>query len=152
MELSRMGRILLIALYGIFIAGIVGTVTLPLMLDVYTRLFRGVYSMEPGYRTFLMVFLFAVAVPGLWIIWEMIRMMRSIPLGPFVMQNVKALRRCGLLLFVISAVFLVKCFTFFTFLTMACTFLFSVCGFFAFTLGDLFHRAVTYKEENDLTI
>jgi len=152
MELSPMNRILLFALYGLFIAGILGTVTLPFMLDVYARLFRGVYSLEPGYRTFLMVFLVAVALPGLWIIGEMIRMMRSITPGPFVVQNVSALRRCGCLLFVISAVFLVKCFTFFTFLSMACTFLFLICGFFAFTLADLFDRAVTYKDENDLTI
>lgn len=145
-------RVLKISLYIIFGLGAVGTVTFPFLFDTYFGWFHGAQSISADYRTFLIVFVICVAVPGLWILMEMIWMMRSIPLGPFIMRNVLALKRCGAILLIIAAMFLVKCFTYFTFLTMACTFLFLICGFFAFTLSNLFHRAVLYKEENDLTI
>ena len=144
--------VLKVSLYIILILGILGTVTLPFMLESYAALFRGNYYMEPGYRTFIVTFMICVAIPGLWIILEMIWMLRSIPRGPFIMRNVRALSRIGVILLIITAMFLVKCFVDFSFLTMACTVLFLVCGFFAFTLSNLFRQAVIYKEENDLTI
>ncbi|MCL2203986.1 MAG: DUF2975 domain-containing protein [Defluviitaleaceae bacterium] len=152
MRESLASRTLKIALYIIFVLGIVGAVSFPFLFDFYFGLFHGAVSLSAAYRSFLMVFVLCVAVPGLWIILEMIGMMRSIPQGPFVMGNVRALKRCGVILLVIATLFLVKCFAFFTFLTMACTFLFLICGFFAFTLAHLFHQAIIYKEENDLTI
>jgi len=145
-------RVLGISLYIIFALGIFGTVTLPFMLEFYIGLFRDAYYLEPGYRAFIIPFMICVAIPGLWIILDMLRMLRSIPQGPFIMRNVRALGRMGVILLVIAALFLVKCFVYFTFLTMACTVLFLVCGFFAFTLSNLFGQAVIYKEENDLTI
>ena len=145
-------RILKVSLYVIFAFGILGTLTLPFMLDYYTRYFYDAYNMVPGYRSFILGFLIAVAIPGLWIIWEMILMMRSIAQGPFVIRNVHALNRIGVILLVISALFFAKVVYYFTFLTMACGFLFIVFGFFAFTLSSLFRQAVSYKEENDLTI
>ena len=145
-------RVLTISLYVIFFLGIIGTVTLPFMLEYYTKIFYDAYYLEYGYRTFLMIFLLCVAIPGLWIIWEMILMMRSIPLGPFIMRNVKALNRIGVILLVISALFFAKLLFYITFLTMACGILFVIFGFFAFTLSSLFRQAVLYKEENDLTI
>jgi hypothetical protein len=153
MKESLPARVLKIALYVIFAIGILGTVTFPLLFDFYFTLFHGANAaISSDYRSFLIVHVIAVAVPGLWIIAEMIRMMRSIPLGPFTLRNVRALKRCGILLLVIAALFMFKCFMYFTFLTMACAFLFVVCGFFAFTLSHLFHQALIYKEENDLTI
>ena len=145
-------RVLRTSLYIIFVAGILCTVTLPFMLDYYTLLFLNGYYLDSEFRKFIIIFIISVAIPGLWIIMEMILMLRSIPRGPFIIRNVNALRRIGVVLFIIAALFLAKCFFFFTFLTMGCVFLFSICGFFAFTLSNLFSQAVTYKEENDLTI
>jgi len=145
-------QVLKISLYVIFVLGILGTATLPFVLEFYSKIFRGIYYMEPGYRTFITAFLISVAIPGIWIVLEMIWMLRSIPQDPFIMRNVRALSRVGVILFVISGLFLVKCFVHFSFLTMACTVLFLLCGFFAFTMSNLFRQAVAYKEENDLTI
>ena len=145
-------RVLKVSLYVIFVLGIIGSATLPIMLEFYTRMFYDSYYMQPDYRTFLLVFLYAVAVPGLWIILEMIFMMRSIPQGPFIVKNVRALSRIGVILFLISTLFFAKVFYYFTFLTLACGVLFLIFGFFALTLSNLFHQAVLYKEENDLTI
>jgi len=146
------GKILKISLYVIFILGIIGTITLPFMLENYIKLFYDAYSLHPGYRTFILIFLIIVAIPGLWVVWEMILMMRSIPLGPFIMRNVSALKRIGVIMFVISAMFIAKLFVYFTFLTMACGVLFLILAFFALTMSNLFNQAVLYKEENDLTI
>ena len=145
-------RVLKVSLYIVFGLGVLGTVTLPFMLEYYVGLFYDVYYMEPGYRIFLIMFIISVAIPGLWIILEMIWMLSSIPRGPFVKRNVHALKRTGIILFVISAMFFAKCFVYITFLTMGCGFLFLICGFFAFTLSNLFRQAVIFKEENDLTI
>ena len=145
-------RVLRISLYIAFGLGLLGTSTLPFMLEYYIGFFYDAYYPEPGYRTFLIIFIMSVAVPGLWIILEMIWMLSSIPRDPFVMRNVRALSRTGIILFVISAMFFAKCFVFITFLTVGCGFLFLICAFFAFTLSNLFRQAVDYKEENDLTI
>ena len=145
-------RVLKVSLYIIFILGILGTVTLPFMLDYYFAFFRSARYLDPGYSTFITAFMVSVALPGLWIILEMIWMLRSIPQGPFIVRNVRALSRIGVILLAITAMFLIKCFVDFSFLTMACTVMFLVCGLFAFTLSNLFRQAVIYKEENDLTI
>ncbi|MCL2627387.1 MAG: DUF2975 domain-containing protein [Oscillospiraceae bacterium] len=152
MKENLASRVLTISLYAIFALGILGTATLPFMIDYYTKFFYDAYFLEAGYRTFLLIFLTAVAIPGLWIVLEMILMMRSIPQGPFIKRNVTALNRIAVILLVISALFFAKLFFYTTFLTMACGFLFVVFGFFGFTLSSLFKQAVHYKEENDLTI
>lgn len=145
-------KALKISLYIIFALGVAGTVTLPFLLEFYTGILYDAYYLLPGYRMFILVFLMFVAVLGLWIILEMIRMLRSIPTDPFVMRNVLALKRIGVILLVLAALFFLKCLNYVTFLTMACGFGFIVCGLFAFTLSNLFRQAVVFKEENDLTI
>jgi len=145
-------RILKSFLYIVFVLGIAGTVTLPFMLETYTGYFYDSFYLQPGYRSFIIPFLMSVAVLGLWIIAEMIWMLNSIPKGPFVIRNVRALGRIGVILLSLSLIFFLKCFMYATFLTMGCGFLFLIGGLFAFTLANLFSQAVAYKEENDLTI
>ena len=145
-------RILKYTLYAAFVLGVVGTATLPFMLETYMRILRDAYYLEPWYRKFILVFLTGVAVPGLWIMLEMIWMLRSIPEGPFVMRNVSALNRIGVIFLALAAAFFGKCLLYITFLTLLCGFVFIGCGLFAFTLSALFHQAVVFREENDLTI
>lgn len=145
-------KALKILLYIIFVLGVVWTATLPLMLDSYFRVLYDAYSLESGYHTFILVFLMLASALGLWIILEMIGMLRSIPQGPFIIRNVRALRRIGVILLALSALFFIKCVFYVTFLTMACGLLFILCGLFAFTMRDLFLQAVIFKDENDLTI
>ena len=144
--------ILKYALYTAFVFGVVSVGTLPFMLETYNHILRGAYNLEPGYRRFILIFLMGTGVPGLWVVLEMIWMLRSIPKGPFVMRNVYALNRIGVIFFVLSAVFFGKCLLYVTFLTLICGFMFIGCGLFAFTLGALIRQAVVFREENDLTI
>jgi hypothetical protein len=140
------------ALYAVFIAGLAGAATLPFMLDHYANLILGHAALSEAYRAFILPFLMGVAVPALWIVLEMIWMMRSIPRGPFVMRNVRALYRIGALLMLLAAAFAFKCFFFITFLTLFCVFFFILSGLFSFTLAALIRQSVVFREENDLTI
>ena len=146
-----LSRILKYALYLAFVVGAIVTVTLPWSIDSYA-FFIGASSLAPAYRAFIVPFLMSAAVPGLWIILEMIGMMRSIPAGPFVMRNVRALNRIGWIFFVLAAVFFVKCWFFFSFLSLLCTFFFIGSGLFSFTLAALIRQSIVFREENDLTI
>ena len=152
MKESLVSKALKITLYIIFGLGIAGTATLPLMLDYYMRVLYDAYSLQPGYRAFILPFMMIVAVMGLYVVFEMIRIMRSIPTDPFVERNARCLYRIGFMLIAIAVLFFLKCLLYVTFLTMACGFLFIICGLFAFTLCNLFRQAVAFKDENDLTI
>ena len=122
------------------------------MLETYTNILYDAYYLLPGYRKFILTFLMAVGALGLWVVWELIQIMRSIPSDPFVIKNVVVLRRIGFLVLFISVLFFLKCIYYVTFLTLACGFMFIVCSLFAFTLCNLFKQAVAFKAENDLTI
>ena len=144
-------RLLKYALYFVFVAGVLGAVTLPFLFDFYAERVFGL-SLSQGYRAFILPFLLGLSVPCLWIVAEMIGMMRSIPKGPFVTRNTRALGRVGVLFLVVAGAFVFKCFIFLTVLTMLCAFLFIGGGLFSFTLRALIRQAVLHREENDLTI
>ena len=152
MKESLFSQILRYALYAAFIIGLAGTVTMPFMLDSYARMLYGAVSLAPDYRAFILPFLMAVALVGLWIVMEMILMLRSIPKGPFVMRNVHALYRIGIIFFILAAAFFIKCLYYLTFLTFFGGFFFIGSGLFAFTLAALIRQAIVFREENDLTI
>ena len=145
-------RILKYALYMALVLGAAFAVSLPFMLETYVYVILGHTSLTPAYRAFVLPFLMAVAAPCLWIVLEMIWMLRSIPKGPFVMRNVRALRRTGILLLLLAGAFIWKGVLFLTFLTLFCILLFIAGGLFAFTLAALIRQSIVFREENDLTI
>ena len=145
-------RILRYTLYAGFAAGAIITATLPFLLDKYFVILYDAYYLKSGYRTFILVFLMFVGLAGLWVILELIWMLRSIPLGPFIIRNVWALKRVGVIFFVLAVVFFGKCVLYVTILTMVGGALFLLGGLFSFTLASLFRQAVAFREENDLTI
>ena len=68
------------------------------------------------------------------------------------MRNVHALYRTGFAFLVLVIAFSVKCFMYFTFLTMICVIIFVGGGLFSFTLAALIRQSIVLREENDLTI
>jgi len=152
MKESFASKILRMILYIVFIAGIGLTVTMPFMIDIYMRVLYDAYEILDGYKLFITVFLMLVGVLGLFIIFELIVMLRTMLKNPFVKRNVKSLNMIGITAFIIAALFFVKCFLYITFLTLIFGICLVVLGLFAFTLANLFNKAVEYKEENDLTI
>ncbi|MCL2224582.1 MAG: DUF2975 domain-containing protein [Defluviitaleaceae bacterium] len=145
-------RILKYALYAAFVVGLVGAVTLPFTIDTLFRVFRNAPILLAEYRAFVLPFLMAIAVPCLWVVMEMIFMLNSIPKEPFVIRNVKALYRIGVIFFVLSLAFFGWNFMFLNIVILAGAFFMIGSGLFAFTLAALIKQAIVFREENELTI
>ena len=152
MKEPMVSSILKYALYAAFVVGAAVSVSLPFMFERYVYIIQSHTSINAAYRAFIVPFLMGVSVPGLWIVLEMILMLRSIPKDPFVKRNVSALHRTGIVFLILAVAFLAKCFVYLTFLTMLCTLIFIVGGLFSFTLAALIRQSIVFREENDLTI
>ena len=149
---SAASKTLRLILYALFPAGALVTITMPFMIDTYMAALYDAYAIEAGYKTFITVFLMAVGALGLFIIFELVIILRTIPKDPFVKRNVRSLNVIGSAAFVCAAMFFLKCFLYVTIMTLLCGACLVILGLFAFVLGDMFARAVAYKQENDLTI
>ncbi|WRS26910.1 DUF2975 domain-containing protein [Oscillospiraceae bacterium MB08-C2-2] len=152
MKKSVASKALAAAICTVFAIGLFLVVTLPFLLDTYLLILYDAYSVQPGYRTFILSFLMVVGVLALWMLAEMLGMLRTIPADPFIAKNVRTLRRIGIVAILTAALFFGKCLYYFTILTLGCGVILLVGGLFAFTLSDLFNQAVIFKQENDLTI
>ena len=152
MKESAASKILRVILYIMFVTGVITTVTMPFMIDNYMRILYDAYEVREGYRLFITVFLMLAGTLGLFIVLELIIMLRTMLKNPFVKRNVKSLNIIGFTAFITAILFFVKCFLYVTILTLAFGICLVILGLFAFTLANLFKKAVEYKEENDLTI
>lgn len=152
MKEPMVARVLKYVLYAAFVVGLVGAATLPLTIDDMFRIFRNAPALMPEYRAFVLPFLMAVAVPCLWVVAEMIFMLNTIPTGPFVLRNVRALNRLGVVFFILSLAFFGFTVFFPNILVLVGGFFMVGAGLFAFTLAALIRAAVVFREENELTI
>ena len=149
---SIASKILRIILYVIFILGVAATVTMPFMIKTYMKILYDAYELREGYIIFITVFLMTVGILGLFMVFELIIMIRTITKNPFVKRNVKSLNIIGTTAFITAAIFFIKCFLYITIMTLIAGVCLVILGLFAFTLANLFNQAVLYKKENDLTI
>ena len=99
----------------------------------------------------LRVFLTA-GVFALWILFELLLVMRTVSTDPFVQRNVHAFVRMGIAAELAGAMFAVRCAAYFTLMTAVCAIVMLLAGLFALVLAGVFRRAVAFKLENDLTI
>lgn len=152
MKSTIIARILRIGLSAAFCAGVCGLLSAFFWLDWYLKYFGDLFMVQENYRMYLLCFLYAVGILVLWIIAELVLMLRTVTQDPFVRRNSKALRRMGVVAIVCGGLFFLKCIQYFTPLTLICGGAFVLCGLFSLTLSGLFARAVEIKEENDLTI
>ncbi len=152
MKEPLVARALRIVLYVVFFVGLFTVVTLPFLLEQYAMLLYDAYYVQEPYRIFLLTFLMTVGALGLFVVGDLILVLHTIPKDPFIRRNVRALRRIGAMVLVISLLFFLKCLSYVTFLTLVCGIAFLICSLVVFTVALLFARAVGYKEENELTI
>jgi hypothetical protein len=90
---------------------------------------------------------------ALVILWELRQMFRTVILeDPFVKGNVISLKRMGICAFIISASMAARLFFVITPAAMVLVAVFLIAGLFSLVLSYVFDQAVTYKQENDLTI
>lgn len=113
--------------------------------------FRTYYSAGEE-MTLFYGFLVLAGLLALWVLFELIFVMRTVTGDPFVERNVKAFLRMGIAAEAAGALFLAKCFVFFTPMTAVCGIVMLLAGLFALVLAGVFRKAVAYKRENELTI
>lgn len=107
---------------------------------------------DPARAWAVMAFLTVMGLVALWILGELIGVLRTVDTDPFVEGNVRAFFRMGLAAELAGIAFFVKSTFFFTFMTAVCGLVMLLAGLFALVLAQVFRRAVAYKQENDLTI
>ena len=139
-------------LYALFGAGLLLTLSVPFRLTPYMRFTRDMYASVAEYNSFILVFLLAVGGLGLWIIAELIMMVRTTHTDPFVLRNAKALRRIGYVAMGIAVLFFMKYAFYPTLLTALCGGMLTLLSLFALALAQLFWRAALLIEDSDLTI
>ena len=133
-----------------FYSGILVVITLRLTI----RLAGQYYSAEIGRQYWIMLIIFGLAgICGLVIVFQLRKMIRTvIQKNCFVDNNTKSLRVMGKVSFLIVLLFVVKCVLLPTPATFIIVLTFFIAGLFSHVLSLVFAEAVSYKEENDLTI
>lgn len=102
---------------------------------------------------FLLGFLFSTGFLGLVIINEIRRIFKTLNRkNPFMMDNVRSLKRIAGASFIIAALYIFKIVFYNSFLTIILMMGFVIAGFFSIIFAEVFRQAVVVKEENDLTI
>lgn len=134
----------------IMLGGLAIIICLPVILKWYLHVFYGSTSEK---FWFLLPFLYITGFLVLVIIFEIRRIFKTLNRrNPFMMDNVKSLKRMASASFIISAAYVIKVVFFNSFLTIILAMVFLIAGLFTLILAEVFHQAVIVKEENDLTI
>ncbi len=109
-------------------------------------------SFETYYLPFCIIFIIA-GIFALVILWELRSMFRTVlKEDPFVKGNVVSLKRMGICAFIIAACMAARLFFVITLTALVLILVFLIAGLFSLVLSFVFDQAVTYKQENDLTI
>lgn len=144
--IARFTKILLDIL---FYAGIAVTVSVPWTMRWAARFYPSFAE-----RIALHTALFLLAGAGaVLILFELRRILATVLADDcFVRGNVRSLRRMAYYAFAIAALMAVRLAVIFTpgMLAIVCVFL--LAGLFSLVLAQVFDRAVSYKQDNDLTI
>ena len=118
--------------------------------------FRALGRFYPNLQEYFVPQLILFMLSGLGaigILFELRRMFKTVLANNcFVRANVLSLRRMGVMSFSITLVTAARMLMLFTPATLLIVGVFSIAGLFSFVLAGVFDRAVSYKEENDLTI
>lgn len=132
-----------------FWGGIVVTATLPVSIRLYGR----INSYFEKYYAAQLILFFLSGVLAVLIIRELRRMFQTVLADDcFILENVVSLRRMGSYSFLIAAVTCIRAVLYLTPAVLVVVLVFVIAGLFSKVLAQVFDKAVTYKQENDLTI
>ena len=132
----------------IFLGGAAVILGLPFFVKWYADLMHEATSFW-----FLLPFLYVTGLLAFLIVYEIRRIFKTLNRrNPFKMDNVNSLKRMAFASFGIAAAYVVKIILFNSFLTIVLAMAFVIVGLFCIILAEVFHQAVTVKEENDLTV
>jgi hypothetical protein len=131
-------------------AAVIVVGTLPWVVNWYLNILGTDLSYA---RTILLIALYPCGILAFFVLNELRRIIGTLTdKNPFVIRNVKSLRRIGLMLVLMFLVFIFKIVTLNTLMTMICSFILMLASMFCFVLADVFNQAVIYKQDIDLTI
>lgn len=132
-----------------FYTGIIVCITVPFSFKYLGRHFS---IFKTYYIPFCIIF-FIAGVFALEILIELRRIFRTvIAEDPFIRENVISLKRMGVCGFVISVCMAARLIFVITPAALILVLVFLIAGLFSFVLSMVFDQAVSYKQENDLTI
>lgn len=147
---SRLIRFTKLILDIMFYGGFLVLATLPFSL----KLFGKYYSAKIAENFFIMLISLAVCgIFGIFIIAELRRMMKTVmEENCFVYENVGSLQKMAVFSVIIAVITFIKLFVIPTPATAVVVLVFFIAALFSQVLSHVFEKAVSYKEENDLTI
>jgi len=132
-----------------FYGGILACVTLPFALPYLMRLI----GVSLHFRTAYTLILLSSGICAVYIVYQLKGMFKTLLGGnPFVAQNVTSLRKCAVASALISGIFLIRLFIWFTIASSIIVVIFALLSLFSLTIKDLFKQAIAYKEETDWTV
>ena len=132
-----------------FFSGLLICLSVPFLFKLAGRYYS---IFERYYIPFSIIFMLAGAF-ALAILRELRLMFHTvINENPFVKENVISLKRMGYCAFVIALFMATKPLLVVTPATLVLVLVFIIAGLFSIVLSQVFDQAVTYKQENDLTI
>lgn len=147
--MKKLNRITKLIVDILFYFGIVCVISVPFTV----KYISGFYGYNNSETVIFAIMLIVSGAAAVYILYEFKRMFRTLVGGnPFVADNVNSLKRMAVSCIIITAVYVIKCFTMFTFATVVIVIVFGIGTLFCLVLKDLFRQAVEYKEENDLTV
>ncbi|NLP35109.1 MAG: DUF2975 domain-containing protein [Clostridiales bacterium] len=132
-----------------FFAGVLVCVTVPWLFKLAGKFFK---IFRDYYIPYSIIFMLA-GVFALIILWNLRKMFDTVVREePFVRENVISLKRMGACAFVIAILMSIRLFFVVTPAALVLVAVFLIAGLFSIVLSQVFDQAVTYKQENDLTI
>ena len=142
-----------------FFVGIVIEISVPFILSQSVNLVveklgdTTEYAKILDYYPFAIVSIMLAGGAALVILYDLRRMMKTVIEDDcFVKQNVDSLYRMGTFAFIIAGIKIIRCFVYFTPAAIIVAGVFGFAGLLSKVLARVFDRAVSYKQENDLTI
>jgi hypothetical protein len=132
-----------------FWGGIAVTATLPFSLKLIGEYIPHVAE---NYKEAVVIY-FVLGIAAVKIMWELRKMFQTVLNKKcFVQENVISLQKMGKWSFFIVLMSLVRTFVYMTIAMGVVILVFTIAGLFSFVLSFVFEEAISYKEENDLTV
>ena len=132
-----------------FYGGILCCIAVPFAVPVLTRY----WGYAEGAVIPFIIILVSSGLCAVYILRQLKAMFKTLVGGnPFITANVTCLRKCAVVSFCISMIYVVKIVFWITMGSVLIVIIFALLGLFCLTLKDLFKQAVAYKEENDWTV
>lgn len=149
MKLNPLVRLTKYLLDFMFISGLVICIGVPF---IFKQAGRYISIIEENYIPYCVIFMIA-GVFALIILWNLRNMIKTvISEDPFIRENVNSLKRMGICSFMIAFIMAVRLVFVITAAALVLVLVFLIAGLFSLVLSFVFDKAVTYKQENDLTI